>query len=127
MHVHGFPNAFVVGFSQGGFTANFPHLLEECSKQIVHVVAAVLERGAETVEVSAAAEEAWVREIVENPPRWGGFGTTNDCTPGYYNNEGQQHPHAAQSGFYGGGALEFFQLLADWRAKGDLAGLVLSS
>lgn len=127
MHVHGFPNAFVVGFSQGGFTANFPHLLEECSKQIVHVVAAVLERGAATVEVSAAAEEAWVREIIENPPRWGGFGNTNGCTPGYYNNEGQQHPHAAQSGFYGGGALEFFQLLADWRANGDLAGLVLSS
>jgi cyclohexanone monooxygenase len=125
MHVHGFPNAFVIGFNQGGFTANFPHLLEECATQIVHVVGAALEQGASRVEVTAEAEAAWVREIVDNPPTFGGFGNTSDCTPGYYNNEGQPHPHAAQGGFYGKGALAFFQLLADWRAQGDLEGLQL--
>ena len=125
MHVHGFPNAFIIGFNQGGFTANFPHLLEECAKQIVHVVGAAVDRGAERVEVTAEAEEAWVREIVDNPPTFGGFGNTSDCTPGYYNNEGRPHPHAAQGGFYGKGALAFFELLADWRAKGDLEGLEL--
>ncbi|MEO6318557.1 MAG: hypothetical protein ABIP36_07230 [Acidimicrobiales bacterium] len=125
MHVHGFPNAFIIGFGQGGFTASFPHLLEECSKQIVHILAASTERGAQQVEVTAEAEAAWVREIVDNPPTFGGFGNTRDCTPGYYNNEGQQHPHAAQGGFYGAGALAFFQLLADWRSAGDLEGLEL--
>ena len=127
MHVHGFPNAFIIGFNQGGFTANFPHLLEECAKQIVHIVGAALEQGATRVEVTADAEAAWVREIVENPPTFSGFGNTSDCTPGYYNNEGRPHPHAAQGGFYGAGALAFFQLLADWRAQGDRDGLSLSS
>ena len=31
MHVHGFPNMFILGHSQGGFTVNYPHLLEEAS------------------------------------------------------------------------------------------------
>ena len=32
MHVHGFPNMFVLGHTQGGFTVNYPHLLEEASE-----------------------------------------------------------------------------------------------
>jgi len=127
MHVHGFPNAFIVGFSQGGFTANFPHLLEECAKQVTHIVGAALARGADCVEVTADAEEAWVREILDNPPRFGGFGNTSECTPGYFNAEGKPSPTAAQGGFYGGGAVAFFQLLAEWRAADELDGLAFSS
>ena len=41
---------------------------------------------------TADAEEAWVREIEDNPPRFAGFGNTSDCTPGYYNNEGRMVP-----------------------------------
>ncbi|MEQ1786615.1 MAG: NAD(P)/FAD-dependent oxidoreductase, partial [Acidimicrobiales bacterium] len=126
MHVHGFPNAFVVGHAQGGFTANYPHLLEECATQLVHVIGTALERGIDEVEVTAAAEEAWVREILDNPPRFSGFGNTTECTPGYYNNEGRPGAGPALGGFYGGGPLAFFRLLADWRAAGDLEGLSLS-
>ncbi len=127
MHVHGFPNAFVVGFSQGGVSANFPHLLEECSKQIVYIVGAALDAGAVAVEVTAAAEDEWVREIIANPPQLGGFGNTKDCTPGYFNGEGKPTPGGAQNGFYGAGTMAFFDLLARWRAEGGLAGLDLRS
>jgi cyclohexanone monooxygenase len=46
------------------------------------------------------------------------------CTPGYYNNEGQP----AKGGglivnVYGKGPIAFFQLTADWRAEGEFAGL----
>ena len=34
MHVHGFPNMFVLGHTQGGFTVNYPHLLEEASDHL---------------------------------------------------------------------------------------------
>jgi len=30
-----------------------------------------------------------------------------------------------RNGFYGGGSVQFFQVIADWRAKGDLPGLEL--
>ncbi|HET6795357.1 MAG TPA: NAD(P)/FAD-dependent oxidoreductase, partial [Acidimicrobiales bacterium] len=29
VHVHGFPNLLILGHTQGGFTANYPHLLDE--------------------------------------------------------------------------------------------------
>jgi hypothetical protein len=30
---------------------------------------------------------------------------------------------AAQNGFFGGGSVEFFRILKEWREQGDLAGL----
>ena len=107
MHVHGFPSLFLIGHAQGAFTANYPHLLEECAKQIVYVLTEARDRGAEAVEVTAEAEEAWVREIEDNPPRFAGFGNTSDCTPGYYNNEGRMVP-GFTGFFYSKGALGFF-------------------
>ena len=47
-----------------------------------------------------------------------------DCTPGYYNNEGKPGPGAGfTTGQYGGGPVEFFKILSDWRDEGKLAGL----
>ena len=48
-----------------------------------------------------------------------------ECTPGYYNNEGQLHPHAAQSAPYGAGSISFFKLLEKWREEGNFEGLEL--
>jgi cyclohexanone monooxygenase len=53
-------------------------------------------------------------------------GFLQECTPGYYNNEGRPAERSGRDGFYGGGSIAFFQLLADWRAEGTLAGLELS-
>ena len=45
------------------------------------------------------------------------------CTPGYYNNEGKVGERSSQDGFYGGGSVEFIQLLEAWRKQGDMPGL----
>jgi hypothetical protein len=45
-----------------------------------------------------------------------------DCTPGYYNNEGQGSRIDWFLG-YPGGAVAYFQYLEEWRNKGDFAGL----
>ena len=48
-----------------------------------------------------------------------------ECTPGYYNNEGKPSPQAARNGPYGAGSPAFFEMLSKWRAEGGLAGLEL--
>jgi cyclohexanone monooxygenase len=123
MQSRGFPNCFILGPQQAGFTVNFPHLLDEESRHVAWIVEHALRTGARTVEVSEAAEAEWVRTIVA----LAGFGRQflEECTPGYYNNEGKLSERAAQNGFYGAGSVAFFQLLRDWRAAGDLKGLEL--
>ena len=78
-----------------------------------------------TVEASEEAEEAWVQTILAKGDGMpiGGPG----CTPGYYNNEGQPSPGARQASPYGGGSIEFFQLLEKWRADGSFDGLEFSA
>jgi len=124
MHSRGFPNCFIMGNQQSGFTVNYPHMLNEQSQHVAWIVRQALDRGVSTVEVSEAAEAEWVDTII----RLAGFGRQflEDCTPGYYNNEGKLSERAAQNGFFGGGSEAFFKLLRDWRAQGDLAGLELA-
>lgn len=123
MGSHGFPNLFIMNTSQGGFTANFPHLLDETAVHQAHIMQHALQGGLSRVEVTQAAESDWVSTILgfDGGPL-GGLGGP-DCTPGYYNNEGQPNPNAQQSAPYGGGSIKFFKLLADWREDGRFEGL----
>ncbi len=123
----GFPNLFIMNTSQGAFTANFPHLLDESAIHQAHIIKHALDNNFHSVEVTEEAEEDWIKTIVgfEGGPL-GGLGGP-DCTPGYYNNEGQPHPHATQSAPYGGGSIAFFEMLAKWREAGDFAGLKFSN
>ena len=120
---HGFPNLFIMNTSQGGFTANFPHLLDESAVHPAHIIASALDAGHTRVEVTKEAEDKWVETILgfAGGPM-GGLGGP-DCTPGYYNNEGQPNPNAAQSAPYGGGSIRFFKLLEEWREDGSFDGL----
>ena len=124
VHSHGFPNCYFMGMIQSALATNFPHLLNEQSKHIAHTVKGALERGAEVVEATQEAEEAWC-ETMHRKARLG-MRFFSECTPGYYNNEGSPD---AKNGFlsnvYGGGAAEFFDILRDWREEGELRGLKL--
>jgi cyclohexanone monooxygenase len=121
---HGFPNCFIVSQTQGGFTANYPHMLDEVSTHIAHVLSEMRAAGQTRVEVTGPAEDLWVEEIISSARDTAAF--QESCTPGYYNNEGQPSRRAAQNGSYGKGNIKFFALLADWRAAGELEGLELA-
>ena len=123
MHVHGFPNCFVMSNSQSGFTANFPHMMNEQTKHIGWIVKAAKERQAKTIEATAEAEVEWVRTIESLAIMRQKF--LEECTPGYYNNEGQPSARAARNAPYGAGPIAFVKVLEDWRAEGSLKGLVL--
>jgi cation diffusion facilitator CzcD-associated flavoprotein CzcO len=123
MHVHGFPNMFVLGHTQGGFTVNYPHLLEEASDHLCHILHHVITHDVSTVEATPAGEEEWLVTLVESARDIRTF--QEQCTPGYYNNEGQPAAGGFLGSSYGSGPMPFFQLLADWRESGTFSGLEL--
>jgi cyclohexanone monooxygenase len=121
LHARGFPNCFIVSNAQSGFTVNFPHMLNEQARHIAWIVAQCQARQVRTIEASEEAEEAWVKTIVSLAVMREKFAA--ECTPGYYNNEGQPNPKAVQNGFYGAGPIAFVKTLEDWRAAGTMEGL----
>ncbi len=125
MHTRGFPNLLIFSLQQSGFTANFPHALDEQSKHAAYILRHVLDNDVETFEVSQEAEDAWVQTIIELAQFNLDF--LESCTPGYYNNEGRPNERGIRNGFYGAGSVAFFNVIADWRAKGDLPGMDLTS
>jgi cyclohexanone monooxygenase len=123
-HVNGFPNLFVVSNVQSGFSANFPHMLNEQTRHIAYIVGHALERQVRTVEASAEAAAEWTATIERLAILREDF--LKACTPGYYNNEGKPQARSVRNTSYGAGPVAFARVLADWRAEGALRGLQLS-
>lgn len=122
--VNGFPNMFLMGPGQAGFTANYPHLLDEQAEQIAYILSEVSARQAGTFEASPEGEAAWVQQIIDKAVMRQQF--LEECTPGYYNNEGKPSDRAAQNNSYGEGPNAYFRILKAWRDSGELEGLELS-
>jgi cyclohexanone monooxygenase len=124
MFSHGFPNCYFLGVIQSALTTNFVHLLTEQTKHIAHVVKYCEEDNTNLVEPTLEAEEEWVALIKRNAHRGERFFA--ECTPGYYNNEGN---HDKSNGFlsnaYGKGPVAFFDLLQNWKKSGTYEGLMI--
>ncbi len=121
MHVRGFPNCFIFSNTQSGFTANYPHMLNEQSRHASYIIGEALARQARTLEASEEAEKQWVDTVKSLAVFRRKF--LEECTPGYYNNEGKPHERAEQNGPYGAGPIAFVKVLEGWRAEGALKGL----
>ncbi|MDR3513246.1 MAG: NAD(P)/FAD-dependent oxidoreductase [Caulobacteraceae bacterium] len=121
MHSRGFPNCFIMSNAQSGFTANYPHMLNEQAKHLAYVIRQAIDRQARTIEASQAAEADWVETIERLAVMRQRY--LEECTPGYYNNEGKPSQVAVRNGPYGAGPVAFVQLLEAWRAEGGMAGL----
>ena len=121
VHVHGFPNLFLVQPFQGAnLISNVPHNLYDAALTIAGVVRHAADKDATQIEVTEDAEEGWMQllgsaqSILQGP----------DCTPGYYNNEG--HPEDPRIRFLVGyplGPAEYFRYIDDWRTSGRFDGL----
>jgi cation diffusion facilitator CzcD-associated flavoprotein CzcO len=121
IHIRGFPNCFMMSIAQSGFTVNFPYMIDEQAKHIAYIVERALAKDIESLEASEEAEAEWVEAVLQRSARTAGF--AEQCTPGYYNNEGKSGGIGRQSGFYFGGPTEFTEILEKWRADGDMKGL----
>lgn len=98
VHTAGFPNMFIMGGYQASFQFNLTDLLQVQGDHIANAVEHVRSHGYDTIDVTPDAEEWWVQEVIAHR------GKTNrnaECTPGYYNFEGQENRR--QDGNYNGG------------------------
>jgi cyclohexanone monooxygenase len=124
MHSRDFPNCFILSNTQSAFTVNFPHALAEQAKHLAYIVNHALANEVTRVETTREAEDAWVETIISLARDGQKF--LEECTPGYYNNEGKPGERSGQNGPYGAGSVKFFELLQAWRDEGSLEGLELS-
>jgi cation diffusion facilitator CzcD-associated flavoprotein CzcO len=124
IHVHGFPNAFFVQFTQGAnLITNIPHNLTEAGQTIAMVVRRALDGGCRKVEVTPEAQDTWVALLLTG---MGSLISSPDCTPGYYNNEGQPRPEARFNVGYPAGPSAYFKYLDAWRKSGAFEGLAFA-
>lgn len=119
--VNGFPNCFIESIAQAGLTVNFPYLLDVQATHAAWIIAWALARGVTEVEASSEAEAAWVDMVVARSAATAERAKT--CTPGYYNREGKADAKTRQGSFFIGAPTEYADILREWRASGDLAGL----
>ena len=125
MHSRDFPNNFIFAIAQSGFTVSYPHMLNEQSKHAAYIIAECQKRRVTVVEASEQAEADWVQTVIDSAISRQEF--AEECTPGYYNNEGKPSALAAQNGAYGRGPIAFIKLIEQWRAEGAMQGLELDA
>jgi cyclohexanone monooxygenase len=125
IHFHSIPNFLLSGTRQGSWANNFPHSQDEVARHIAYIISNARKRDADIVEVTKKAEASWVKLHEQRAERltmiWG------DCTPSYFNREGSPEKTIARDGTFGGLIMEFMEILHQWREKGGMAGLALTS
>ena len=121
---HGFPNCFHLGVTQNALTPNFPHMLDEQVRHVAEVVQRANLHQARIVEPTPEAEADWVDTIRRTALANQQF--RSDCTPGYYNGEGQGQRRGLFDELYGPGPVAFYDLVRKWRAEEDMAGLTIA-
>jgi len=125
MMAHNFPNMFFTGFTQSAANASNSKTFIDQGFHIGYIASEALKRGAERIEPSAEAQDAYINRLrsvaVDNSAY------VNECTPSYFNNEGDTTKKRHIFGEpWGEGYYAFEDMLAQWRATGTLDGLVLN-
>ena len=120
---NGFPNHFATGFIQGGVTAATTLMFEQQADHIAYIIKEAQDRGATYVEPTPEAEDGWVQTVRQYSVDNSTF--TSECTPGYYNSEGEPNGRSFLGDPFWGGFYELTELLEGWRSTGELEGLVL--
>ncbi len=112
VHTHGYPNLFIMGGYQASFQFNLTFMLQTQGDHIAECIAFARDGGYAEIDVSPTTEEWWVREVIAHR---GKTSRNADCTPGYYNFEGEFNRR--QDGNYNGGFLQYFNHMQDVRGK----------
>jgi cyclohexanone monooxygenase len=119
-----FPNLFYTGFVQTATNSSTTEQFRGQVEHIAYIIAQGLARGAEAVEPTEGAVATYVAHMREMEFDLAQF--MWDCTPGYYNNEGEDRPRWALIRGYRPGWDAFMAMLAKWRADGRLEGFKLA-
>lgn len=119
---HGFPNQFFIGYIQGGINSS---VTEHFGRQGAHaawIIAEALKRGITSVEASKEGQDAYQKAFADIALDTSALQA--ECPPGYFNNEGEINGKWALFRPWGYGWDHFETMLAEWRDKGDMEGMV---
>jgi cyclohexanone monooxygenase len=114
IHSQGYPNLFVMGGLQASFQFNFTDIAEAQGEYIAACIDYVRRHGYQSLDATPKAEEWWVQEVIEHR---GKTSFNQECTPGYYNFEGEFQRR--QDGNYNGGFFQYCNHLNEVRARLD--------
>ena len=114
IHTAGFPNLFIMGGYQASFQFNLTDLLQVQGDHIANSIEHTRAGGYDTIDVTRDAEEWWVQEVIAHR---GKTSRNAECTPGYYNFEGQFNRR--QDGNYNGGFPAYIDHIGDIEADMD--------
>ncbi len=112
IHTQGYPNLFIMGGYQASFQFNLTDMLQTQGDHIAECIDYVRRNGYQSMDPTFEAEEWWVQEVIKHR------GKTNrnaECTPGYYNFEGEFNRR--QDGNYNGGFKTYFNHQSTVREK----------
>jgi hypothetical protein len=127
-----FPNLFYPGPHQIGVCANQMYVLDQLSSHVAYTISTAMRRATAgtkvTIEPTAEAEEGWASKIIA---RAGAMAGVANCTPGYYNNDGEidkprsmeELMNAARLANWGDGIADFIRIIEEWRSSDELDGL----
>ena len=114
IHSQGYPNLFIMGGYQSSFQFNLTDILNTEGAHIATCIDHVRRHGYQSIDPTPEAEEWWVQEVI----KYRGKTTRNrDCTPGYYNFEGEFQRR--QDGNYNGGFHRYVGHMSEARDKMD--------
>lgn len=112
IHTAGFPNLFIMGGYQASFQFNLTEMLQTQGDHIAACIDYVRANGQHALDVKDEAEEWWVQNVIQHR---GKTSRSEECTPGYYNFEGNEQRR--QDGNYNGGFRQYFQHQGQVREK----------
>lgn len=112
IHTAGFPNLFIMGGYQASFQFNLTDMLQTQGDHIAACIDYVCGNGYHSLDVSDEAEQWWVDEVINHR---GKTTRSEECTPGYYNMEGDSQRR--QDGNYNGGFRQYFEHQGEVREK----------
>ena len=103
IHSAGYPNLFIMGGYQASFQFNLTFMLQTQGQHIAECVKYVRDHGFTTIDAKPETEQWWVDEVIRHR---GKTNRNKECTPGYYNFEGESNRR--QDGNYNGGFLQYY-------------------
>ncbi len=113
IHTHGYPNLFIMGGYQASFQFNLTFMLQTQGDHIAECIRHAREGWHQTLDVLPQTEDWWVQEVIAHR---GKTSRNQDCTPGYYNFEGEFNRR--QDGNYNGGFSQYHAHMT--RIRGEL-------
>ncbi|MGO9607692.1 MAG: flavin-containing monooxygenase [Candidatus Binataceae bacterium] len=112
IHTEGYPNLFIMGGYQASFQFNLTDMLQCQGDHIAACIDYTRRNGYQSIDVTPEAEEWWVQEVINHR---GKTSRNQDCTPGYYNFEGEFQRR--QDGNYNGGFNQYCRHLDEVKTE----------